>query len=80
MRLIKRLLEKAKQYHKQGRQEALCIVSPRGGGQWEAAATAIKRGEYETETATFDSRENAILWGRNRIGDNGQMLIDDITE
>lgn len=80
MRSIERLLEKAKKYHKEGSGQGLCFVSPAGGGQWEAATTIYRRGQYETETATFDRRDKAILWGRNRIGDNGQMFIDDVTQ
>ena len=78
MRSIERLLEKAKKYHKEGRGQGLCMVSQGDGGQWEAATTIDRRGQYETESATFDSRDKAILWGRNKIGDNGQMMIDDV--
>jgi hypothetical protein len=80
MKNIERLLEKAKQLHKDGNGKGLCFVSQAGGGQWEAAATIYRRGQYETETATHDSREAAILWGRSKIGDNGQMLIDDVAQ
>ena len=78
MKSIERLLEKAKKYHKEGRGQGLCMVSQGDGGQWEAATTIYRRGQYETESATFDSRDKAILWGRNKIGDNGQMMIDDV--
>ena len=80
MRNIERLLERARQYHKDGSGQGLCFVSPADGGQLEAATTIYRRGQYETESATFDSREKAILWGRNKIGDNGQMIIDDVTQ
>lgn len=80
MKNIERLLEKAKQLHKEGNGQGLCFVSTAGGGQWEAAITIYRRGKYETETSFHDSRDKAILWGRNKIGDNGQMLIDDVIE
>lgn len=80
MRSIERLLEKARQFHKDGKGQGLCLVYPTGGGQWEAATTIQRHGKYETETATFDRRDKAILWGRSKIGDNGQMMIDDIAK
>ena len=39
MRSIERLLEKARQFHKDGKGQGLCMVSQGDGGQWEAATT-----------------------------------------